>query len=107
MTPTDAARESCDDEWDDRQDDICDCLHYEVDILVGIATCDDCGRRWTQTPEQIDREIERLAEYDHLQHEWNRPPSLWQRIRERVTGWVANLRRKKPHREIPDDGIPF
>jgi hypothetical protein len=41
----------------------CDHEDYDADILTGIATCWDCGRRWTQTAAEI--ELMRQAQIAH------------------------------------------
>ncbi len=58
------------DWWDDEPED--DCLHeeYEPDILTGIATCQQCGYRWMQTPEERERELDNQRAYDKLCLEW-------------------------------------
>jgi hypothetical protein len=53
------------DRWDD-DPECCDHEDYDVDILVGIASCWHCGHRWEQTKEEIEREIKAQREYDEM-----------------------------------------
>lgn len=60
------------DEYDDRDDDVCDHEDYEVDILTGRAHCWVCGERWWQTSEELKRSLEAQATYDELNDAWSR-----------------------------------
>lgn len=93
-----------DDGYDDepREDD-CDHEDYEADILTGEATCHRCGHIWTQTPEEIEAEIDRQRAYSEYEDRENRRQwwrDLWERIR-------SFFPRRKRTSTISDDGIPF
>lgn len=72
--------EEFDDYESDDLSDECDHEDYEVDILTGRAECNRCPHSWYQTAEDIEREIERIREYDAWQAEQYRAEHWWWRV---------------------------
>ena len=99
------------DAYDD-YDPLLDCEHenYEIDVLTHRAECDQCSHSWYLTSEEIDRELDRQANYyDDMMREERR--QRWRdltypirmfffRVLERV--WL-----RKAGSVLHDDEIPF
>lgn len=78
---------------DDPEEDICIHEDYEIDILTGIASCDDCGARWTATDEQYQHRIDMQA--------------AWDRECARLEAEGLAISDGSSFIEITDDEIPF
>ena len=39
---------------EDERDCPVDCSEYEADLMTGMATCPDCGRRWVLSAVEIE-----------------------------------------------------
>lgn len=81
-------------------DDYCD--HSDADLdWEGYWEC-PCGERWDATVEEIEA-------YWKAYDDANRPPTLWDRVRDRwfwTKKSVAHLFRSRKQRELDDD-VPF
>lgn len=89
--------------WDEPEDE-CEHEDYEVDILIGRATCNMCGHRWYQTEDEMRREEER----QHIAGAMLRRADR----RERWLGWWDNLVRRVRRWRTRDanaihDDLPF
>lgn len=53
-------------DYPDWEDDALDCDHdgYERDILTGVATCYQCGARWSMSSDEFKRSLAAQAAYD-------------------------------------------
>lgn len=84
------------DDWEDDYDndypaDECDHDDYEVDILAGRAQCNRCPHSWYQTSADIEREIDRIREYDRWMHEEQMREHWWGRAWLTIKGWLTRL----------------
>jgi len=59
------------DMFRDADEDDCECIEYDTDILEGRAQCFRCGRSWHLTDAELTQEISILAEADELRHDDN------------------------------------
>lgn len=87
---------------DDDRENLCDHEDYDVDIVTGRASCNDCLAHWYVSDEEIQLQIEHEAAYHERmeresRHQWWR--DLW-----------ASIRSIIPHRKrafVNHDDIPF
>lgn len=95
---------------DYEQDDDCDHEHFDIDILSGRASCNDCLASWYATNEQIEAQHRHEIEYaewvDQQQRrerwEWLARPWRW--------FWYRALLPLSPRKAtgmLHDDEIPF
>ena len=91
----------------DPYDDYCGCEDADINPIDGQAHCYRCGRHWTASTEEINREIEfqrQYYEWEERQHRRERLSEIWERIKS-----AFRFRRRRPEPETPDldDEIPF
>lgn len=86
----------------DGEQEECDHIDYDADILNGMATCADCGHRWMQTTDEIAAESARERFYDEAMRREER------RARFRaVGGWFRSFLPRRRRAATLDDEIPF
>lgn len=101
-----------DDSWKDGYEDYDDCDHedYEIDVCTGRADCNRCNYHWYLTSEEINRELDRQANYyEDMEREERRQwwYDLWHPV------WLMRIRSRLAWRPwaksapITDDEIPF
>lgn len=112
--PPGCTQDECDHAWggyyDDEPED--DCWHedYEVDIIMGTATCNFCHFSWDQTEEEIAAECRRIAEYDEWQEREERREWWREKTYPVRCAFYRILNRIWPKRSTiaaTDDEIPF
>jgi hypothetical protein len=84
--------------------DYCDHEEYEIDVCTGRAACQVCGARWWATKEQVDAELDRIADYTKWTDQENRR-ERWREVLYWLWWPLRQLRRFWPERH--DDEIPF
>lgn len=90
------------DEYDDRENS-CDHEDYDVDIVTGRASCNNCLANWYVGDDEIQRQIEHeAAYYENMERECRR--QWWRDL------W-ASIRSVFPPRKrlaaIDEDDVPF
>jgi hypothetical protein len=60
---TDDRDEDYDSYYDYDESLDCEHEHYEIDVCTGLAECDQCPHSWYLTSEEVDRELDRQANY--------------------------------------------
>lgn len=88
------------DEYD--RESLCDHEYYEVDIVTGRASCNDCLAHWYVSEEKIQRQIEHEVAY-HKQMERDNRRQWWRDLWQRIQSITSRRRRAS----VNDDDIPF
>lgn len=83
-----------DEPYDDDLPDECDHDDYEVDILSGRAECSRCPHTWYLTIDDVEREIDRIREYDAWQVEQYRRDELSEHWWGRAWLWLTDAIRR-------------
>lgn len=100
------------DDWRDLDyyeldDADCEHEHYEIDVCTGRAECDSCSKSWYVSGEEINRELDRQANYyEDMEREERR--QWWRDLWDRLMAPFRALRwRRKSVAATDDDDIPF
>jgi hypothetical protein len=92
-----------DDDYDEPEE--CSHEHRDVDTLEGTAYCGSCGRTWTLTTAELDRELRLQTELMEMMYLEDRR-QWWRDLRDKVLSVVWYRWRRKPA-PVLDDDIPF
>jgi hypothetical protein len=91
------------DDYED--DDPCDHEDYDIDVCTGRASCNICSEHWYVSSVDIDRELDRQANYYEDMERENR--RQWWRDLWRPFQSAFAWRPWKKSVEASDDDIPF
>lgn len=97
------------DEYDDPQD-LCDHEDYDVDILSGRASCNNCLAHWYVDQEEVERQIEhqrRYSDWEERENRWEFWRKLTHPVRWPIYRLLERIWPRKSCSVLTDDEIPF